>query len=110
MRVTPSALGNQSFSMYFASNSMVSSKDITRRFRIHNYILETWMEEGLIPQCVWHNRRRYWSSDDFNALIAGCPVTFSQEAASSIKSFSRRPVVLDYVSAAVALVVTLASR
>ena len=54
---------------------MVSFTYITRRFRVHDYVIETWMEEGLIPQCVWRNGRRYWSSDEINALIAGCPVT-----------------------------------
>lgn len=89
---------------------MVSFTKITRRFRVHDYIIETWMEEGLIPQCVWRNGRRYWSSDDINALIAGCPVTFPQQAASSIRKFSRRPAVLDYLSGVVALVVTLVTR
>ena len=66
---------------------MVSFTYITRRFRVHDYVIETWMEEGLIPQCVWRNGRRYWNSDDINALIAGCPVTFPQQAASSIRKF-----------------------
>ena len=89
---------------------MVSFTKITRRFRVHDYVIETWMEEGLIPQCVWRNGRRFWSSNEINALIAGCPVTFSMEAASSIKRFSRRPTVLNYVSSVVALVVTLVTR
>ena len=38
---------------------MVSFTYITRRFRVHDYVIETWMEEGLIPQCVWRNGRRY---------------------------------------------------
>lgn len=89
---------------------MVSAKDFTRRFRVHDYVVETWMEEGLIPQCVWRNGRRYWNSNDLNALIAGCPVSFSQEASSSIKKFSRRPPMQDLVSGVVALVITLATR
>lgn len=89
---------------------MVSFTKLTRRFRVRDYVIETWMEEGLIPKCVWHNRRRYWSSDDINALIAGCPVNFPQQAASSIRKFSRRPAVLDYVSGVVALVLTLVTR
>ena len=97
-------------SIFFHSNSTVSFTYITRRFRVHDYVIETWMEEGLIPQCVWRNGRRYWNSDDINALIAGCPVTFPQQAASSIRKFSRRPAVLDYLSGVVALVVTLVTR
>ena len=86
---------------------MVSFTELTRRFRVRDYVIATWMEEGLIPQCVWRNRRRYWSSDDINALIAGCPVTFPQEAASSIKKFSRRPAALDLLSSMVAFIGTL---
>lgn len=89
---------------------MVSITDITRRFRVRDFVIETWMLEGLIPQCVWRNGHRYWSSNDINALIAGCPVTLPQEAASSIKKFTRRPAGLGIVSNAVALLITLVTR
>jgi len=89
---------------------MVSITDITRRFRVCDFVIETWMFEGLIPQCVWRNGHRYWCSDEINALIAGCPVTFHQEAASSIKKFSRRPVLLNILSTMVAFVGTLVTR
>lgn len=45
--------------------------DMTTRFRVHNYIIDTWMEEGTIPTCAWHNGRRFWNSDDINQLIKG---------------------------------------
>jgi len=96
--------------MFFLSNSMVSFTDITRRFRVRDFVIDTWMEEGLIPQCVWCNGHRFWSSNDINALIAGCPVTFSHQAASSIKKFSRRPAALNFVSGFLALVATLVTR
>ena len=89
---------------------MVSFTDITRRFRVRDFVIDTWMEEGLIPQCVWCNGHRFWSSNDINALIAGCPVTFSHQAASSIKKFSRRPAALNFVSGFLALVATLVTR
>ena len=89
---------------------MVSITDITRRFRVCDFVIETWMFEGLIPQCVWRNGHRYWSSDEINALIAGCPVTFSQEAGSSIKKFSRRNAALNLLSTVVAFVGTLVTR
>jgi len=96
--------------MFFPSNSMVSFTDMTRRFRVRDFVIDTWMQEELIPQCAWRNGHRYWSRNDINALIAGCPVTFSQEAASSIKKFSRRPAFLNFVSVFIALVVTLVTR
>lgn len=89
---------------------MLSITDITRRFRVRDFVIETWMLEGLIPQCVWRNGHRYWSSDEINALIAGCPVIFRREAASSIKKFSRRPVALNVVSSVFSLVATLLGR
>lgn len=89
---------------------MVSITDITRRFRVRDFVIETWMLEGVIPQCTWHNGRRYWSSDDINALIAGCPVTFPQQAASSIQRFTRRSTALNLVSGFVAFVLTLTTR
>ena len=88
---------------------MISMREVTRRFRVHDYVVQTWMEEGLFPECTWFNRRRYWNSDDINDLIAGCPVAFNTEAASSIQRFSRRPVVLDMVSRTIALVATIAT-
>lgn len=101
---------NLSFSVFFPSNSMVSITDITRRFRVRDFVIETWMFEGLIPQCEWRNGHRYWSSDDINALIAGCPITFPLEAASSIKKFTRRPAALNAVSSVIALIATLVIR
>ena len=89
---------------------MVSITDITRRFRVRDFVIDAWMFEGLLPQCVWRNGHRFWSSDDINALIAGCPVTLPQEAASSIKKFTRRPAGLGIVSNAVALLITLVTR
>jgi hypothetical protein len=96
--------------MHFLANSMVSSKDMTRRFRVRIHAIERWMEEGLIPQCVWRNGYRYWSSDDINALITGCPVALPVQAASSIEKFTRRPAALDFISNAVALIITVATR
>ena len=96
--------------MFFPSNSMVSITDITRRFRVHDFVIDTWMMEGLIPECVWRNGRRYWSSDDINALIAGCPIAAPMEAASSIKRFTRRSAALNLVSNLVAFFVTISSR
>jgi len=89
---------------------MVSITHLTRYFRVRDFVLETWMLEGTLPQCVWRNGRRYWSSDDINALIAGCPVSLPVQASSSIKKFQRRPAALDLVSSAVALIITLATR
>jgi hypothetical protein len=89
---------------------MVSAKDFTRRFRVHDYVVETWMIEGLIAQCVWRNGRRYWNSNDLNALIAGCPITLPHVAASSIRKFSRRPAALNLVSSVIALATTLVTR
>jgi hypothetical protein len=71
--------------MFFQSNSVVSIADIMRRFRIHDYVVDTWMLEVVIPRCVLRNGHRYWSGNELNALIGGCLVTFSQEAASSTK-------------------------
>jgi len=68
------------------------------------------MIEGLIPQCVWHNGRRYWNADDINALIVGCPTTNSLDASSVIKKFSRRPAVLDLVFGVFAFVVIFVTR
>jgi hypothetical protein len=96
--------------MFFLANSMLSITDITRRFRVHDFVIETWMLEGLIPQCVWRNGYRYWSSDDINALIAGCPVTLPVQASSSIKKFQRRPAALNIVSSVIALFATLVTR
>jgi hypothetical protein len=96
--------------MYFSRNSQVSITAITRRFRVRDFVIETWMLEGLIPQCVWRNGRRYWNSDEINALIAGCPFSVPVEAASSIKKFSRRPTAQSVVSSVVALIITLVSR
>ena len=96
--------------MFFNLNTMVSMRDATRRFRVHDYVIETWMEEGVFPECTWFNRRRYWNSDDINALIAGCPVNLVPEAASSIKRFSRRPVALYLVASAIVLLATVITR
>ena len=96
--------------MFFHPFSMVSMRDMTTRFRVRDYVIETWMEEGVFPECTWFNRRRYWNSDDINALIAGCPVNFAPEVASSIKRFSRRPVALYLVSSTVALLATIITR
>ena len=81
--------------------------DLTTRFRVRDYVIETWMQEGLIPQCVWFNGRRYWNSDDINTLITGCTVVVPAKAASSIQRFSRYPFVLVFASSTVALLVTL---
>jgi hypothetical protein len=89
---------------------MVSITHLTRHFRVRDFVLETWMLEGTLPQCVWRNGRRYWSSDDINALIAGCPLTLPVQASSSIKKFQRRPTALDLISSAVALIITVATR
>jgi hypothetical protein len=96
--------------MFFLANSMVSSRDMTCRFRVRIHTIETWMDEGLIPQCVWRNGHRYWSSDEINALIAGCPVTLPVQASSSIKKFQRRPAALNVVSSVIALFATLVTR
>jgi len=96
--------------MFFLANSMVSSRDMTCRFRVRIHTIETWMDEGLIPQCVWRNGHRYWSSDEINALIAGCTVTLPVQASSSIKKFQRRPAALNVVSSVIALFATLVSR
>jgi len=53
--------------MLLKPNSMLSITDTTRAFRVRDTVLETWMMEGTIPECVWRNGRRYWSSDKFNA-------------------------------------------
>lgn len=89
---------------------MVSITDITRRFRVRDFVIETWMLEGLIPQCVWRDGHRYWSSNDINALIAGCPITLRVQASSSIKKFQRRPAALNVVSSVIALFATLMTR
>ena len=89
---------------------MVSITDITRRFRVRDFVIETWMLDGLIPQCVWRNGHRYWSSDEINALIAGCPIAAPMEAASSIKKFLRRPIAVNVFSNIAALVITLVGR
>ena len=89
---------------------MVSITDITRRFRVRDFVIETWMLDGLIPQCVWRNGHRYWSSNDINTLIKGCPVTVPQDAASSNQKFSRRSTVTTLIAGIVAFVATLMSR
>jgi hypothetical protein len=53
--------------MLFKPNTMLSITDTTRSFRVRDTVLETWMMEGTIPECVWRNGRRYWSSDEFNS-------------------------------------------
>ena len=89
---------------------MLSFTDITRRFRVHDYVVDTWMLEGVIPRCAWRNGHRYWSSDEINTLIAGCPITIIVEAESSIKKFSRRSTAPNILSSVVALAITLFSR
>jgi len=89
---------------------MLSITDITRRFRVHDYVIDTWMQEGLIPQCVWSKGHRYWSSNEINALIAGCSIELPAEASSSIKRFSRRTAVLNVFSGVIAFVATHLTR
>ena len=84
--------------------------DMTIRFRVRDFVIDAWVLEGVIPQCVWRNGHRYWSSNDINALIAGCPITLPQKAASSIRGFMRRPAALNVVSSVIALIATLVSR
>ena len=89
---------------------MISMREVTRRFRVHDYVVQTWIEEGLFPECTWFNRRRYWNSDDINTLIAGCPVNFAPVAASSIQRFYRHPYVLNLISGTIAFVATMITR
>ena len=89
---------------------MISTADIARRFRVRDSIIKSWIREGVIPQGIWSNGRRYWSSNDINALIAGCPVTLPHEAKSTIKEFTCRPYALSYASNNIAIVVTLVTR
>lgn len=89
---------------------MVSSRDMTRRFRVRIHAIETWIEEGLIPECVWRNGYRYWSSDEINKLITGCPVILPVKEESSISKFTRRTVALEFISSAIALIITLTTR
>ena len=85
-------------------------RDMTTRFRVYDERIRSWMDEGLIPACVWHNGYRYWKSDDINALIAGCPVNFAPAAASSIQKFSRRHFSLDLLPNAIAFAAAMITR
>lgn len=88
---------------------MISTADITRRFRVRDSVIKSWIREGVIPRGIWSNGRRYWSSNDINALIAGCPVTLSHEAKSTIKEFTCRPYALNYPLSKIAVAVTILS-
>jgi|LauGreDrversion4_2_1035121.scaffolds.fasta_scaffold13197_3 hypothetical protein len=57
--------------MYFPGICMVSVTAMNTYFRVHNYIIKTWFEEGITTTCVWRNGRRFWSGDDINKLIEG---------------------------------------
>jgi hypothetical protein len=60
--------------MYFSANCYVPSNLMTKRFRVLDTHLETWVKEGVLPAPVWMNGRRHWESNQINQLIAGCLV------------------------------------
>ena len=60
--------------MNFAPNTLVSLTELTRRFRVLDTDLETWRKEGILPEPLWINGRRYWQSDQLNKLIRGCAI------------------------------------
>jgi hypothetical protein len=96
--------------MFFKSNSMVSITDMTRRFRVLDFVIDTWILEGLIPEPISLKGNRYWKSDEINSLIAGCPVTFPLEAASSIRKFSRQKSVTRILQDLIGYVANLVTR
>jgi hypothetical protein len=60
--------------MNFAPNTLVSLTELTRRFRVLDTDLDTWRKEGILPEPLWINGRRYWKSDQLNQLIRGCVI------------------------------------
>lgn len=95
---------------YFDADQWISMKAMACRFRVRDNVIEAWMFEGLIPQCTWRKGRRYWNSDEINALIAGCPVTFPVNATSSIKRFSRRSIAMNLLASMITFVAPLLGR
>ena len=60
--------------MNFAPNTLISLTELTRRFRVLDTDLDTWCKEGILPEPLWINGRRYWQSDQLNKLIRGCAI------------------------------------
>ena len=76
--------------MYFSANCYVPSNLMTKRFRVLDTHLETWVKEGVLPAPVWMNGRRHWESNQINQLIAGCLVNPNPVLASNKRvRFSR---------------------
>lgn len=76
--------------MYFASNCYIPIGQMTKRFRVVDTHLESWVEEGVLPAPVWMNGRRQWESNQINQLIAGCLVNLNPELTSNKRvRFSR---------------------
>ena len=73
----PSPLSSETLGstpMNFAPNTLVSLTELTRRFRVLDTDLDTWCKEGILPEPLWINSRRYWQSDQLNQLIRGCAI------------------------------------
>jgi hypothetical protein len=65
--------------MYFPPNQQIAITDITRRFRVRDAHLDTWVREGVLPEPFWIKGRRYWDSNQINNLIAGFPVQHKKQ-------------------------------
>ena len=63
---------------------------MTKRFRVLDTHLETWVKEGVIPAPIWMNGRKHWDSNQINELITGCLVNPNPVLASNKRvHFSR---------------------
>jgi len=84
--------------------------EITRRFRVRDFVIDTWMLEGIIPECAWRNGRRYWSSNDINSLIAGCTIKLQSDPGNSIRPFARRISILEKLLKVISSKMALAAK
>ncbi len=60
--------------MHFAPNTLVSLTELTRYLRVRDIVLDSWCKEGILPEPLWVKGRRYWQSDELNALFLGCVI------------------------------------
>ena len=81
-----SSKSSSSDAMYFECDTLLTITDVTRRFRVNTFVVDTWVMEGLFPEFSCINGTRYWDSNEVNKLIPGSPVHFPKQQTISEKT------------------------
>ena len=82
---------------------MVSMTKVTRAYRIHDYQIDAWIQEGWFPAYQWCNGRRYWDSNTFNNFVMGSTIT--PKTALRNSTSSAKIDLLPYLLSGIALIV-----